>query len=165
MKKLYITSLVIVLTLAIMIPAGVAIADASEEVSGEYVIAATGAECINAYANNCVVTVCFSYTSNYEGDLVGAAQEDLYCGFSPCSNSVRRVGIKTFTGTVLGKEGTFTAYVSHQFLGNGDFEVEQNIISGTDELAGIQGTIVFTVTETDLGVWEGTYSGNVSIDS
>ena len=75
------------------------------------------------------------------------------------------MGIKTFTGTVLGKEGTFTAYVSHQFLGNGDFKVEQTIISGTDELASIQGTIMFTVTETDLGVWEGIYSGSVSYDS
>jgi len=143
----------------------VAIADSRVEVSGEYVIKATGAECINYYCGNCVLTVCFSYTSTYDGDLVGTAQEDLYCGFSPCSNTVRRVGIKTFTGTVLGKKGTFTAYVSHQFLGNGDIKVEQTVISGTDELTGIQGNLTFMVSETNPGVWEGTYSGNVSFDS
>ena len=165
MKKLYVTLLVIALAIAMLIPAGVAIADSSADVSGEYVITATGVECINDCPDSCVMTICFSYTSNYEGDLSGTAQESLYCGFSPCSDTIRRVGIKTFTGTVLGKEGTFTAYVSHQFLGNGDFIVEQTIISGTDELAGIQGTIVFTVTETELGVWEGTYSGSVIVDS
>ena len=165
MKKLYITFLVIILALTAMIPAGAAIADSGVGVSGKYVVMLTKAECINDYSGGYVMTVCFSYTSNYEGDLVGTAQEDLYCGFSPCSNTISRVGIKTFTGTVLGKEGTFTAYVSHQFLGNGDFKVEQTIISGTDELTGIQGTLVFMVTETDLGVWEGIYSGNVSFDS
>ena len=164
MKKLYVTFLVIVLALTAMIPAGAAIADSMVEVSGKYVVTLTKAECINNYSDSCVMTVCFSYTSNYEGDLVGTAQESLYCGFSPCSNTISRVGIKTFTGTVLGKEGTFTAYVSHQCLGNGDFRVEQNIISGTDELTGIQGTLVFMVIQTDLGVWEGTISGNVSFD-
>ena len=164
MKKLYVTFLVIVLALTAMIPAGAAIADSMVEVSGKYVVTLTKAECINNYSDSCVMTVCFSYASIYEGDLVGTAQESLYCGFSPCSNTIRRVGIKTFTGTVLGREGTFTAYVSHQFLGNGDFKVEQTIISGTDELADIQGTLVFMVTQTDLGVWEGTYTGNVSFD-
>ena len=164
MKKLYVTFLVIVLAVTTMIPAGVANADSTVDVSGKYVVTLTKAECINDYYGSCVMTVCFSYTSNYEGDLVGTAQESLYCGFSPCTNTISRVGIKTFTGTVLGKEGTFTAYVSHQFLGNGDFKVEQTIISGTDELVNIQGTLVFMVTETDLGVWEGTYSGNVTFD-
>ena len=165
MKKLYVTFLVIVLALTAIIPASVAIADSSTEVSGKYVVTLTKAECINDYYSSYVMTVCFSYTSNYEGDLTGTAREYLYCGFSPCSDTISRVGIKTFTGTVLGKEGTFTADVRHQFLGNGDFKVEQTIISGTDELAGIQGTLVFMVTETDLGVWEGTCSGNVSFDS
>lgn len=126
-------------------------------------VKATKAECINDYCcGSGVVTVCFSFIINYEGDLVGTAQECLYCGFSPCSYTVSRVGIKTFTGSVLGKEGTFTAYVRHQFLGNGDFKVEQTIISGTDELANIQGNLTFMVTETDLGVWEGAYSGSVT---
>ncbi|UCD08541.1 MAG: DUF3224 domain-containing protein, partial [Dehalococcoidales bacterium] len=103
--------------------------------------------------------------STYEGNLIGSAQECLYYGFSVISDTTNSVGIKTFTGTVLGKEGTFTAYVRHQNLGNGDFEVEQTIISGTGELANIQGTLVFTVTATELGVWEGTYSGSVTVDS
>ena len=162
MKKVYVTFLVIVLALTAIIPASVAIADSGTEVSGKYVVTLTKAACINDYSSCCVMTVCFSYTSNYEGDLVGTAQEDLYCGFNPCSNTISRVGIKTFTGTVLGKKGTFTAYVSHKFLGNGDFQVEQTILSGTDDLVGIQGNLIFTVTETDPGVWEGTYSGNVT---
>ena len=162
MKKLYITFLVIALALTAMIPAVVANADSSVDVSGKYTITLTNAECINDYCCSCVMTVYFSYTSIYEGDLIGTAQECLYCGFSPCSDTISRVGIKTFTGTVLGKEGTFTAYVRHQFLGNGDFTVEQTIISGTDELAGIQGTLEFMVTETDPGVWEGTYSGTIT---
>ncbi len=162
MKKLYVTFLVIALALTTMIPAGVANADSSVEVSGKYVVTLTRAACISDYCDSCVMTVCFSYTSNYEGDLVGTAEECLYCGFSPCSDTIRRVGVKTFTGTVLGKKGTFTAYISHQFLGNSDFKVEQTIISGTDELAGIQGNLIFMVTETDLCVWEGTYSGSVA---
>ena len=165
MKKLYVTFLVTVLALVIMMPAGIVNADTTVEVNGKYVVTLTKAACISDYYGSCVMTVCFSYTSNYEGDLVGNAQECLYCGFSPCSDTISSVGIKTFTGTVLGKKGTFTAYVSHKFLGNGDFIVEQTTISGTDELAGIQGTLVFTVTETDPGVWEGTYTGNVSFDS
>jgi hypothetical protein len=163
MKKLSVIFLVSILALTMIMPAGLASAEATVEVSGEYTVTATRAECINEYScGSGVVTVCFSFESTYEGDLIGTAQECLYCGFSPCSYTISRVGIKTFTGTVLGKEGTFTAYVRHQFLGNGDFQVEQTIISGTDELAGIQGTLVFMVTETDTGVWEGTYSGSVA---
>ena len=162
MKKLSIIFLVLVLTLTIMMPAGVANADSTVKVSGEYVVTATRADCINDYCYSSVVMVCFYFISTYDGDLAGTAQECLYCGFSPCSDTIRRVGIKTFTGTVLGKEGTFTASVRHQFLGNGDFKVEQTIISGTDELSGIQGTLTFMVTETDTGVWKGTYSGSVA---
>ena len=105
-----------------------------------------------------------SYTSNYKGDIIGTAEDCFYCGFCVNADTTYRVGIQTFSGTVLGKEGTYTAYVSHQSLGNGDFKVEQTIISGTDELANIQGTLVFTVTQTDLGVWEGTYSGSIYFD-
>ena len=163
MKKLYVTFLALLLVLTIMMPMGAANANSVVELSGEYVVKATKAECINDYCcGSGVVTVCFSFISTYKGDLVGSAEECLYCGFSPCSVTVCRVGIKTFTGTVLGKKGTFTAYVRHQFLGNGDFKVEQTIISGTDELVGAQGSLVFMVTETDPGVWEGTYSGSVT---
>ncbi len=164
MKKVYVTFLVIILALTAMIPASAVNADSNVHVSGKYVVTLTKAECINDYCCNYVIKVCFSFASNYEGDIAGTAQESLYCGFSPCSDTVRRAGIKTFTGTVLGKKGTFTAYVSHQCLGNGNFKVEQTIISGTDELAGIQGTLAFMVTETDPGVWEGTYTGNVYFD-
>ena len=162
MKKLYVTFLVIVLALTIMIPTGVVNADSNVEVSGEYVITVTGAECIVSVCNQLITTVGISYESTYDGDLIGTAQECLYYGFSVNSDTTNSVGIKTFTGTVLGKEGTFTAYVSHQHLGNGDFKVEQTIISGKGELAGIQGTLVFMVTETDPGVREGTYSGSIT---
>ena len=165
MKKLRVVFLVLVLILALIVPTGMANADSNVEVSGDYVITATGAECINSYCGSCVIMVCLSYSSTYEGDLAGTSQESLYCGFSVNADTTCRVGIQTFSGSILGKEGTYTAYLRHQSLGNGDFKVEQTIISGTEELANIQGTLEFTVTETDLGVWEGTYSGYVSFDS
>ena len=165
MKKIYGIFLVLVFALIIIMPMGIASADSGVEVSGEYVITVTGAECITSMCDQFVTTVGISYESTYDGDLTGTAQECLFYGFSVNSETINSVGIKTFTGTVLGKEGTFTAYVRHQSLGNGNYKVEQTIISGTGELANIQGTLVFTATETDLGVWEGTYSGNVSFDS
>ena len=159
MKKLHVIFLVIIIALTTMIPAGIASADSNVEVSGEYTITVTGAECITSVCNQLITTVGISYESMYDGNLIGTAQECLYYGFSVTLDTTRSVGIKTFSGTVLGKEGTFTAYVCHQNLSNSDFKVEQTIISGTNELAGIQGNLVFTVTKTDLGVWEGTYSG------
>jgi hypothetical protein len=164
MKKLYVIFLVLVLTLATIIPVGVANANSTVEISGEYKTTTTKAECIYSGCSY-VIMVCLSYASTYEGDLVGTAEECFYCGFCVNSNTINRVGIQTYTGTVLGKEGTYTAYVHHQNLGKGNIKVEQTIISGSGELENIQGTLVFTVTETDLGVWEGTYSGNVSFDS
>ena len=163
MKKIFAMILIMVLALTTMIPAGVVNADSTVEVSGEYAITATRAECLN-FGTSCVLMVCVSFSSIYEGDLVGTAQECLYFGFTTNSDTTGRVGMQTFSGEVLGKEGTYTAYVRHESLGNGDFEVEQTIISGTDELENIQGTLLFTVTETDLGVWEGTYSGSVTVD-
>jgi len=162
MKKLYIIFMVMVLALTIVTPVGVANANSGVEVSGEYEITITNAECLNDYCPSYVIMVCLSYASTYEGDIAGSAQECFYCGFCVNSDTTRRVGIQTFSGMVLGREGTYTAYVCHRSLGKGDFEVEQTVISGTDELAGIQGTLVFMVTQTDLGVWEGTYSGNVT---
>ena len=161
MKKLSGMILVLALIMAIMIPAGVASADSSLDVSGEYVITVVDAECIN-YGSSCVLMVCLSYTSDYEGDIVGTAQECLYYGFSVNSDNSNRVGIQTFSGTVLGKERTYTACVRHRSLGDGDIKVEQTIISGTGELADIQGNLVFEVNETDPGVWEGTYSGSIT---
>jgi hypothetical protein len=161
MRKLRVIFLVFVLALTAVIPAGVANADSTVEVSGEYEITITNAECINSGCSY-IIMVCLTYASTYQGDLAGIAEECFHCGFCVNSDTTRRIGIQTFSGTVLGKEGTYTAYVWHQSLGNGDFEVEQTIISGTAELAGIQGTLVFKVTETDLGVWEGTYSGSIT---
>ena len=161
MKKLYVIFLVLVLASTVMIPSGVANADSTIDVSGEYEITVTGATCIN-YGSSCVLSVCLFYTSYYEGDLVGAAQECLYCGFSVNSDTVDQLGILTFEGILLGKEGTYTAYVRHHSLGNGVIKVEQTIISGTDELANIQGNLVFEVSETDPGVNKGVYSGSIA---
>jgi len=161
MKKPYVTLLVIALALTTMIPSGIVNADSIVEVSGDYEITLTSVECVMNACNQLVTTVCISYESIYAGNLDGAALECFNYGFNIISNPTNNIGKKTFTGTVLGKEGTYTAYVRHQSLGNGGFQMEETIISGTDELANIQGTLVFMVTETDLGVWEGTYSGSV----
>ena len=162
MKKLYVTFLVIILTMTTMIPTGIANANSTVGVSGEYEITLTSVECVNSACSQLVSTVCISYESTYDGNLIGTAQECFNYALNVISNPTNNTGKKTFTGTVLGKEGTYTAYVRHQSLGNGDLKIEETIISGTDELANIQGTFVFMVTKTDPGVWEGTYSGNVS---
>jgi hypothetical protein len=162
MKKMRVTLLVLVLTMAMIIPAGVATADSTFEVSGNYAITVTGVHCLKSEGSQQVISVCVSHISTYDGDMVGTAQESLYYGFDTNSKAVNSVGTKTFTGKVLGKQGTFTAQVRHQSLGNGGYRVEQTIISGTGELTKLQGKLVFMVTQTDPGVWKGTYSGSVT---
>lgn len=164
MKKLSVIVLVLALATIMILPAGMAGADSAEEINGEYTITTTGAECINDCCGSGIYLVCFSFTGTYEGNLTGSACECLYCGLSACSDCIRSAGIMTFTGTVLDKKGSFTALIIHEYLRNGNLKVEQTIISGTDELDGIQGTMVFTVNQTEPGSWKGTCSGTISFD-
>jgi len=86
----------------------------------------------------------------YTGDIEGTAEEMLNFRLNPNTwefpnYKVNDEGTQVFTGTVLGKEGTFTAHVRHQMRVDGSGKVDQTIISGTGDLANLQGTLIFMV--------------------
>jgi hypothetical protein len=164
MKKLYIPLIALILAVAMIVPAGVANADSTVEISGHYVLTATGADMSKIVGAKGVMMGWVSHHATYTGSFVGSGDETLDVRVNLNSLAVNSEGIQNFTGTVLGKTGTFTARVGHQSLGAVDFKVEMTILSGTDELANLHGTLVFLVSATGVGVWEGTYSGKVHFD-
>ena len=166
MKKLYITFLVLVLALAMIVPVGAVNADSPQiDVNGgaDFVMDPSSLV-VDRFVGEKGVLICsMAFFVTYTGDLEGEAYETLngMVNFNTKSGAFYSEGMLTFEGTLLGKEGTFTAHVTHQGLG-AECKVVQTIISGTGELANLRGTIHFTVTQ-DVpgGPYTGTYSGKL----
>ena len=168
MKKLYITFLVLVLALAMIVPVVAVNAGSQVEVSGNVVLE-TGTVVIDKFLGNevnfvdkGVIMGWMEHNITYTGSFEGTAVETLDFRVNFYSGAFNSEGIQTFTDTVLGQAGTFTAQVRHQGGADGVTKVEQTIISGTGDLANLHGTLIFMVDPVGIGVYEGTYSGELT---
>ena len=165
MKKLYITFLALVLALAMILPAGVASAGSGQiDVNGG--ITFTNAVFVpdKIVGEKGIVKGTIYFDVDYEGDIDGNGIEShrVSLNMNPVLNfKTTSMGIQTFTGTVLGQSGTFTANVRHQMNEDGSGKVEQTILSGTGDLANLHGTLIFVIYRQEDGSYTGIYSGKL----
>ena len=83
-----------------------------------------------------------SVTKEYSGDLVGVANAQMLAAYTDSPGSAGYVAIEHFTGSLHGKSGSFV--LQHNGIMNkGDAQLTVTIVpdSGTNELAGISGTL------------------------
>ncbi len=83
----------------------------------------------------------------FTGDLVGTGKGQMLTGMGQVKGSAAYSAIERFTGTVAGKRGTFV--MQHTgVVARGAQSLVITIVpdSGTDELAGIAGTLAINVT-------------------
>jgi hypothetical protein len=165
MKKLYITFLALVLTLAMILPAGVVNAGSGQiEVSGEITFNDAVFVPDRIVGEKGVVKGTLYFDVDYTGDIVGTGEEShrTSLNLNPVLNyQTASMGIQTFTGTVLGQSGTFTANVLHQMKEDGSGKVEQTILSSTGDLANLHGTLVFMIYRQGDGSYTGEYAGTL----
>ena len=176
MKKIYVSFLLLVLTLALIVPAGAVNAGSKHiTVSGEIeFIYVPGTLVLDRVVgakdpvqwDDSIMMGTFVHEVTYTGNIDGIAYETIsgmwntkkgeYPYFQITSN-----GIQEFTGSVLDKSGTFTARVRHQGRESGEVRIEQTIVSGTGDLANLHGTLIFTVYPLGEAHYKGTYSGKL----
>jgi hypothetical protein len=176
MRKLYVSFLVLVLALALVIPAGAVNAGSKHiQVSGEIELIyvpdtlvldrVVGAKDPVMWEDSIMMGT-FVHEVTYTGDINGIAYETINGmwntkkGEYPCFQ-IASNGIQEFTGLVLDKSGTFTARVRHQGRETGEVRIEQTILSGTGDLANLHGTLIFTVYPIEAAHYKGTYSGKL----
>jgi hypothetical protein len=110
---------------------------------------------------NGIMSANLTSTFEYHGDLEGTLVEKGLTKVDMATGKITGDTIGTFTGTVEGKQGTFTASGSwaSQFLSptNGSGGCTYTILSGTGELDGLSGTITVKTTAAD-GSTTGTYT-------
>jgi hypothetical protein len=176
MKKLYAMFLILVLTLALIVPAGAVNADSKHiQVSGNIELIyvpdtlvldrVVGAKDPVEWEDSIMMGT-FVHEVTYTGDIEGIAYETIsgmwntkkgeYPTFQIASN-----GIQEFTGSVCDISGTFIARVRHQGRESGEVRIEQTIVSGTGDLANLHGTLIFTVSPVGVAHYEGEYSGKL----
>jgi hypothetical protein len=164
MKKLYITYLALLLALTMVLPAGVASAGSGQiDVNGGITFTNSVFVLDKIVGEKGVVKGTIYFDVSYTGDIVGTGMEShrTSLNLNPVLNfKTASMGIQTFTGTVLGKSGTFIANVRHQIKEDGSGKVEQTILSGTGDLANLRGTLLFMIYPQNDG-WAGTYSGKL----
>jgi hypothetical protein len=165
MKKLYITFLALLLTLAMILPTGVVSAGSGQvDVNGNITFTSTGFIPDKIVGEKGVVKGTIYFDVFYTGDIVGNGIEShrVSLNMNPVLNfKTTSMGIQTFTGIVLGQSGTFTANVRHQMKEDGSGKVEQTILSGTGDLANLHGTLVFMIYRQGDGSYTGEYSGTL----
>lgn len=167
MKKLYITFLVLALALVMIMLVGVVNAESTVEVSGEVVVTTEEWTIDMFVGNNMIGRI--TRTITYDGSIKGEAVEQLRYHIK-CTNGNLEfigIGVQSFSGTIMGgEEGTCTARVVHQGWEHMSPPVEcceQAIISGTDGLDNLSGSLCYDICHSGNGVWEGTYSGQITL--
>jgi len=85
---------------------------------------------------------------NYSGDVVGTGIGQMLSKRTSIENSAVYVAIEEFTGTVDGRNGSFSLY-HVGVMNRGDNSLSVNIIpdSGTEDLVGISGSLEITASE------------------
>ena len=168
MKKLYTIFLGLMLVSIMIIPAGLVSANSESpvEVSGE--VAVTSETWTIMGYSDAAVIIQIKRSLTYDGSFDGEVVEVLnyymswYDGMKFCCE-----GTQIFTGTFMGsEEGTYTATVVHQgweFSSPPTERYCQTIISSTGGLNNLNGEISSEIHSTADGIWEGTYSGEITI--
>ena len=168
MKRFYVTFLALVLVMTMIIPAGAVYAGSGQvDVNGQIVFQWNGHMVIDKVVGKTgVMKGEMGHDVTYTGDINGTADELLTFVMNPSTGEypnfrANSKGTQVFTGAVLDKEGTFTAHVRHQMRLDGSGKVEQTIITGTDDLANLHGTLVFMISRQPDGSYAGEYSGKL----
>ena len=89
-----------------------------------------------------------SLDKTFLGDLVGTAKGEMLTAGTSVQNSAVYVAIERVTGTLHGKRGTFVLH--HEGIMNrGGQQLSISVVpdSGTEELAGISGTMKITIAD------------------
>lgn len=178
MKKLYFIFLVLVLITVMLIPAGAAQAASKQMavegtvtfsfVPGTFVTDKVVGGPDAVIWDDSIVMATFLFDVTYTGDISGTAQESETARWNTKQGDYplfkfNSIGLQEFTGSILGKTGTFTARTRHQGYPDGHVRVEQTIVSGTGELANLHGTLIFDVYFQYELVHTGTYSGKLHL--
>jgi hypothetical protein len=87
----------------------------------------------------------FVLDKQYHGDLEGTAKGIMLAFGNPALGSAGYVAIEQIAGTLQGRSGSFALQHSGQ-MQPGVFELDVRVVpgSGTDQLAGIGGSVTFT---------------------
>lgn len=87
----------------------------------------------------------YELDKQYHGPLDATARGEMLAAGNPTTGSAGYVAIEEVTGTLEGRKGSF-ALQHWGAMGPGKFDLRVEIVpgSGTDELAGIAGTLTIT---------------------
>jgi LDH2 family malate/lactate/ureidoglycolate dehydrogenase len=90
----------------------------------------------------------FLLDKQYHGDLEGTAEGQMLTAGSPQKGSAAYVAVERVTGTLQGRKGSFMLTHSGT-MNKGDLHLLITIVpdSGTDELAGIAGTLTIQIVD------------------
>ncbi len=168
MKKLFIVMMALALIAVMVMPAGVAAAASPQEDVSGYVVLAGAPPFVEfkTVGADHLMKGWIYHVATYTGSISGSGSEAGLFTYNMKSLALASVGVETFDGTVLGKSGTLTFRYFHGGLVRMGVEgetikVEQTIISGTEDLANVRGTLHFTVYSTASGTYEGAYAGTL----
>jgi hypothetical protein len=165
MKKLYLILIALVLILTLVVPASLVSADSpSKDVSGSFVTVFSGVGTVKNVGNGIWLGRGWAQHFTYAGDIDGSGNLNEDFHWNTNSLEFNANGKNTFSGSVLGKTGTYTSRVLH--LGRDDGTTgwcrhQETILSGTGDLANLRGTLSFMIFRQTDGSWTGTYSGKV----
>ena len=124
--------------------------------SGDFVF--TSVVVISTVVEEDEVIITQTFTQDFTGTFIGSAVGEVTIVMDLETGEFEFQGMSTFTGTVAGLSGT--TVISFEGEGLGDsFQGEFEIVSGTGELANLEGD---GTVEATLGV--GTYSGQLEFD-
>lgn len=89
-----------------------------------------------------------SLSKRYEGDLAATGEGEMLTAMTPVKGSAGYVAIERVSGTLDGKRGSFVLQHSG-IMGHGNQALTITVVpdSGTDELAGISGTLRIDIVE------------------
>ena len=89
-----------------------------------------------------------SVDKQYHGDLEAAAKGEMLMGMTDVKNSAVYVAIERVTGTLHGKRGSFILHHTG-VMSRGDQHLMITVVpdSGTDQLAGLTGTLSIDITQ------------------
>jgi len=174
MKKMYVTFMALVLTVAMIVPVGVANAGSSWTprivVFGQIEMEWDGTfEQYNLIGERGIMFSSIGFNHTYNGKLTGTASETSWgnindTNYGTFTGMFFSMGTTEFTGTLYGKSGTYTAEFWRMGKGGSDGYArgEQTIISGTGDFENLRGTIVYATKPQDDGSYKGRYFGKLS---
>ncbi len=85
----------------------------------------------------------------FAGELVGTGRGQMLTAMTPVKGSMAYVAIERVSGTLAGRRGTFVLQHKGVMIRGGGPPLEITVVpdSGTDELLGIEGTLIITIVD------------------